>query len=379
MKLLFFIGISGIILFEILNVFFIMPMPGSQRINSIELAYFLYTHRWFFRLGFLLFILAGAYQTYLSNKWLFFVPLALNLAVIIAFNFVMAADAMFYQPQSLQIVDSSSNKIPLDRLIIGVNIEGEAKAYPISLIGYHHQVRDRIGNKEIMVTYCTVCRTGRVFEPKVGGKLESFRLVGMDHFNAMFEDQTTKSWWRQANGEAIMGPLKGTLLPELPAQQMSLAMWLKLYPKSKIMQPDPAFKESYDSTGKYESGQSKSELTGTDSLSWKMKSWVVGIEIAHKSIAIDWNRLKRERIIQLELSNTPLVLVLAKDNKSFFAFERPTLQTHFALKGDTLLANNQLFDLKGKSISSDLILKSIAAHQEFWHSWETFHPNSAKY
>jgi hypothetical protein len=110
-----------------------------------------------------------------------------------------------------------------------------------------------------------------------------------------------------------------------------------------------------------------------------MKSWVVGIEIAHKSIAIDWNRLKRERIIQLELSNTPLVLVLAKDNKSFFAFERPTLQTHFALKGDTLLANNQLFDLKGKSISSDLILKPIAAHQEFWHSWETFHPNTAKY
>lgn len=176
-----------------------------------------------------------------------------------------------------------------------------------------------------------------------------------------------------------MGPLKGTLLPELPAQQMSLAMWLKLYPKSKIMQPDPAFKEAYDSTGKYESGQSKSELTGTDSLSWKMKSWVVGIEIAHKSIAIDWNRLKTERIIQLELSNTPFVLVLAKDNKSFFAFERPTMQTHFILKGDTLLANNQLFDLKGKSISSGLTLKAIAAHQEFWHSWETFHPNTTKY
>jgi hypothetical protein len=379
MKILFFIGIAGIILFEILNVFFIMPMPGSQGINSIELAYFLYTKRWFFRLGFLPLIVAGAYQTYLSNKWLFFIPLAFNLAAIIVFNFVMAADTMFYQPQSLQFVASTSNKIPLDRLIIGVNIEGEAKAYPISLIGYHHQVRDRIGSKEIMVTYCTVCRTGRVYEPKVGGKLENFRLVGMDHFNAMFEDQTTKSWWRQANGEAIMGPLKGTLLPELPAQQMSLAMWLKLYPKSKIMQPDPAFKEEYDSTGKYESGTSKNELTGTDSLSWKRKSWVVGIEIDHKSIAIDWNRLKRERIIQLELSNTPFVLVLAKDNKSFFAFERPTLQTDFTLKGDSLLSNNQVFDFKGKSNSSGLTLKPIAAHQEFWHSWETFHPNTTKY
>jgi hypothetical protein len=200
MKILFFIGIAGIILFEILNVFFIMPMPGSQGINSIELAYFLYTKRWFFRLGFLPLIVAGAYQTYLSNKWLFFIPLAFNLAAIIVFNFVMAADTMFYQPQSLQFVASTSNKIPLDRLIIGVNIEGEAKAYPISLIGYHHQVRDRIGSKEIMVTYCTVCRTGRVYEPKVGGKLENFRLVGMDHFNAMFEDQTTKSQWGGHHG-----------------------------------------------------------------------------------------------------------------------------------------------------------------------------------
>jgi hypothetical protein len=377
MKFLFFIGIAGFILFEIATVFFIMPMPGSQRINSIEFAYFLYSNRWFFRIGLLVFILAGAYQAYHSNKWLFFIPLVINLATIFAFNFVMAADAMFYQPKSLQLIDSLNNKIPLDRLIIGVNIGGEAKAYPISLIGYHHQVRDKIGNKEIMVTYCTVCRTGRVFEPKVKGKLETFRLVGMDHFNAMFEDKTTKSWWRQANGEAIIGPLKGTLLPELDAQQMSLAMWLKLHPKSKIMQPDPEFKAEYDSTGKYESGKSKKELTGTDSLSWKRKSWVVGIEINHKSIAIDWNRLKRERIIHLDLSNKPLVIVLAKDDKSFFAFERPTQQTHFTLKGDALLADNQLFDFKGKANSSEL--KPIRVHQEFWHSWETFHPNTAKY
>ena len=42
-----------------------------------------------------------------------------------------------------------------------------------------------------MVTYCTVCRTGRVFSPIVEGQPETFRLVGMDHFNAMFEDEGT--------------------------------------------------------------------------------------------------------------------------------------------------------------------------------------------
>ena len=101
------------------------------------------------------------------------------------------------------------------RLVIGVVNNGEAKAYPIRFLGYHHQVQDTVGGKPVIVTYCTVCRTGRVFEPMVNGKPEKFRLVGMDHFNAMFEDATTKSWWRQVNGEAITGKLKGQQLPEV--------------------------------------------------------------------------------------------------------------------------------------------------------------------
>ena len=31
----------------------------------------------------------------------------------------------------------------------------------------------------------------------------------------MFEDATTGSWWRQANGEAVAGPLEGMTLPEV--------------------------------------------------------------------------------------------------------------------------------------------------------------------
>ena len=255
MKKIFYLGIIGLIIFEILNVYFIMPMPGSQRIRSIDFAYFLYTYRWVFRFTFGLLILLGIVQAYRSKRWLTILALLVVVGICYAFNFQMAADSMFYQPSNLQMLGEKQNKIPKDRLVLGVNINGEAKAYPISLIGYHHQVRDTLGGKPIMVTYCTVCRTGRVFEPLVNGKPEYFRLVGMDHFNAMFEDETTKSWWRQANGEAITGELKGTHLPELEAQQTSLATWLKLYPNSKIMQPDSKFKENYDSTAKYESGK----------------------------------------------------------------------------------------------------------------------------
>lgn len=57
-KKLFLLAAVGLILFEVLNVYFIMPMPGSQRMRSIDLAYFLYTWRWVFRVFFGLILVA---------------------------------------------------------------------------------------------------------------------------------------------------------------------------------------------------------------------------------------------------------------------------------------------------------------------------------
>jgi hypothetical protein len=279
MKKIFWTGLIGLLLFEIANVYFIMPMPGSQQMNSIDLAYFLHKWRWVFRVLFTLVIIIGLFKTrwHRKRKWWLVIPLGLLAAVIYMANFQMAADHMFYQPRKVLMVTATENKVDSNRLVIGISHNDEARAYPIRFLGYHHQVKDTIGGKPVIVTYCTVCRTGRVFEPLVNGKQEQFRLVGMDHFNAMFEDHSTKSWWRQVDGEAIAGKLKGQRLPEMFSTQTSLANWLKLNPGSLVMQADPAFLKSYDTTFKFESGKSKSHLTGTDSLSWNNKSWVIGV------------------------------------------------------------------------------------------------------
>ncbi len=380
MKKLYYIGIICLILFEIANVYFIMPMPGSQRMPSIDVAYFLYTWRWVFRAIFGVIAVAGFWQAYQSSKWLALPSFAVAVVAAYVFNFQMAADVIFYQPKNLQMKNAQTNQIKKDKIIIGVEINGEARAYPIQLIAYHHQVLDTVGGKPVMVTYCSVCRTGRIFEPAVGGKPEKFRLVGMDNFNAMFEDETTKSWWRQVNGEAITGELKGQILPELFSQQTSLEKWFALYPQSLVMQADEYFIEKYDSLGKYEVGKGKSKLTKTDSLSWKEKSWVVGIKIGAHSKAFDWNRLLKERIINEEVGNQPIVLILAADNKSFFAFEKPNKEMNFSLDNDTLKFDNQRFSLKGEDFDNAANkLKKIKAYQEFWHSWQTFNPDTKKY
>jgi hypothetical protein len=384
MKKLFYIGIIGLILFEIANVYFIMPIPGSQRMNSIDAAYFLHTWRWVFRSILGLMIVFGAVIEYrklfLSLKAPFGGLGALLLvAVIYATNFEMAADAMFSQPSDLQFKNAEDNKVGRDRLVIGAEINGQARAYPIQFLGYHHQVQDTLGGKSIIVTYCTVCRTGRVFEPFVNGKKETFRLVGMDHFNAMFEDNTTGSWWRQANGEAITGKLKGQKLPEIEITQTTLQKWLELYPNSLVMQPDLKFQEEYDSLSNYENGKRKGKLTRRDSLSWKDKSWIVGIEFNGQSKAFDWNRLEKQKIVNDAVGNQPIVLVLANDKKSFFAFKRPAATVVFSVKNDTLYQDKQAFDLLGRAVGSAAPpLTRINAYQEYWHSWQAFHPHTRK-
>lgn len=378
MKKIFWLGLLGLLVFEILNVYFIMPMPGSQEMNSIDAAYFLNKWRWVFRGLFVVMILVGLFKSSWKRKWLLIIPIGIVAAVIFMANFKMAADHMFYQPEKLLLVSAAENKVDSQRLVLGISNNGEAKAYPIRFLGYHHQVQDTIGGKPVIVTYCTVCRTGRVFEPVVNGKPEKFRLVGMDHFNAMFEDETTKSWWRQVNGEAITGKLKGQQLPEFFSTQTSLAKWLELNPTSLIMQADSTFIKSYDTTLKYESGKSKSKLTGTDSLSWKDKSWVIGVKSGNERKAYDWNQLKKERIIHDKIENISTLLVLAADDKSFFAFERPDANAQFSLKNDTILYNNRQLGINGKGIDTSFSLKPLQAYQEFWHSWRTFNPGTKK-
>ncbi|HRX93579.1 MAG TPA: DUF3179 domain-containing (seleno)protein [Chitinophagaceae bacterium] len=381
MKRLFYTGLAGLILFEVLNVYFIMPMPGSQEMKSISIAYFLYSWRWIIRAVFLLMVIMGIVDAFRrKRKWIPAIVLLVACSVAYLFNFKMTAEKMFLQPKHVMLKSRAENVLPGSRLVIGVENNGEANAYPIEFLAYHHQIKDSIGGKPVIITYCSVCRTGRVFEPIVNGHYEQFRLVGMDHFNAMFEDKETKSWWRQVNGEAIAGKLKGTKLPVVESQQMTIDKWFELYPDGKVMQPDETFTNVYDSLAKYEQGKSKSNLTRTDSLSWKEKSWVVGLETGNLSKAYDWNYLKAKRIINDTIGNTSIVLALSKDEQSFVAFERQPDQTFTISDDDMLHADSSAYDFSGRDLSlPSKRLKHIPASQEFWHSWLTFHPSTRKF
>jgi hypothetical protein len=107
MKKLFYFGILCLSLFEIANVYCIMPMPGSQEMNSLERAYFLHSWRWWFRILFDAMIILGVKNAFSASKWLPSAALIMVAGITYATNFEMAADTMFYQPTNLQFKDAS--------------------------------------------------------------------------------------------------------------------------------------------------------------------------------------------------------------------------------------------------------------------------------
>ena len=389
-KTIAILGLLLLILFEFARVYLIMPMPGSQNFNSIDLAYFLGSNKWIIRLiGYLLvfipcvLIIRNATN---SEKIIIGGLTTMYLSVFYVFTFEMEADKMFYQPTKVVKTSVSKNKIPDNKLVIGVVIDSVASAYPIQLIGYHHQVVDNINGNPIMVTYCTVCRTGRIYSLMVNGKQESFRLVGMDHFNAMFEDATTKSWWRQSTGECIAGPLKGYKLQEIESDQLILSSWARIHPNTKILQPDALFKEEFEDMDSYDKGISRGDLTKRDTASWKNKSWILGIQDGANAKTYDWNQLTKQRIIQDSLPNNPIVILLESDTASFHAYNSVINNEIliFRIKQDSIWDVNtgSKWSYEGVCMDGKLkgkVLKSVRCYQEFLHSWEFFHPQSIRY
>lgn len=391
-RLLFVVALALLFAVEILHVYLVMPFPGSQTADTVSYAWWFSRFVVVIRVVVLLLAavaLVAVFKT--GSRWeKILLPLVLvgYAVVFFAFNYRLPADKIFYQPVNKAFANAGDTDMDRSKLVIGVVIDGHAKAYPIQLIGYHHQVVDTVGKTPVMVTYCTVCRSGRIYSPMVNGKEESFRLVGMDHFNAVFEDATTKSWWQQATGVSIAGPLKGYALKEFPSAQMTLDAWLRQHPASLVMKPDTLFMDYYFKLEDYDKGTMRSSLVRRDTASWQHNSWIVGVTNSYSSKAYDWNDLLRKRVIEDLVDEIPILLTIEHDSASFHVYDRRVdgVPLTFSLTGgnDLLIDENthSAWNMDGLCTRGPLKGKSLLpmqSYNEFWHSWQTFHKNAKIY
>lgn len=378
MRKIFYISVISFIFFECLKRYLVMNLPGSQEITNIDFAMNLQHYRRYIELLFGLLIVYSAWFVFKEkNKTIPSILIFLAALFFWLTNYYFIADSLFQQPKLLSFESAEKNKVPEKTMVIGITYKGLSKAYPTSFAVYHHQIVDSIGDKKIMITYCGLCRTGRIFEPYVDGEYTSFRLVGVHQSNAVFEDDKTKSWWSQENGKCIAGPQKGKSLPEYMSYSMTLKTWLSLYPMSTVMQADPSFAKRYTNGDYYEVSP---ENPHNESLNghWNKHTFILGLSKGNDALAIQWNHLLADQLIQTRLGNKPFILVLSSDKESFVAFENP-LNHKATLFNDTLFIKQIPYALNGKSYHKHTAdLTSIAVYREFWFSWQHAHPTTKK-
>jgi len=91
-------------------------------------------------------------------------------------------------------------------MVIGVEIEGDARAYPLRILNLHEMVNDRLAGQPIAVIYCALRRSELVFSRSVGGETLTFGVSGqLLEANLMLYDRQTETYWSQMEARPSSG------------------------------------------------------------------------------------------------------------------------------------------------------------------------------
>ncbi|MEX1345788.1 MAG: DUF3179 domain-containing protein, partial [Candidatus Limnocylindrales bacterium] len=130
--------------------------------------------------------------------------------------------------------------------VIALEIEGDARAYPLSILTWHEIVNDTVGEVPVIVTFCPLCNTALVFERELDGTLHDFGVSGNLRLSDMvMYDRQTETWWQQATGLGIVGELTGAKLEFVPSQIISLDQFAAAYPDGAVLSRDTGFSRDY--------------------------------------------------------------------------------------------------------------------------------------
>ncbi|WP_169567558.1 DUF3179 domain-containing protein [Sneathiella limimaris] len=108
--------------------------------------------------------------------------------------------------------------------VIGVEIGGAYKAYPLRVLMWHEIANDTLGDVPITVTYCPLCNAAITFRREMGSRLLDFGTTGrLRNSDLIMYDRQTESFFQQATGRAIIGTLMGEKLKMIPSRLESFA------------------------------------------------------------------------------------------------------------------------------------------------------------
>ncbi|MCH8103350.1 MAG: DUF3179 domain-containing protein, partial [Chloroflexi bacterium] len=102
---------------------------------------------------------------------------------------------------TFESVEDATLRINMKEPVIVLDINDDARAYPISILVNHEIVNDVVGGTPVTVTFCPLCNSSIAFDRRVDGIVHRFGTSGMLRKSdlVMWNDRT-ETLWQQLTG-----------------------------------------------------------------------------------------------------------------------------------------------------------------------------------
>jgi hypothetical protein len=282
-----------------------------------------------------------------------------------------------------------------DSRVLGLLINGEARAYPLWLLWNHEIINDTLGGEPVLVSYCPLTGSGIAFDPVIDGEPRNFGVSGLLYENnlVMF-DRQTESLWNQLLLGAQCGTEIGTNLQLLPIMETTLAHWRQLYPQTTVVTLNTGFPFSYGSYpyGNYDEVDNSSTLFPSSDYGPERppKELVLGVTAGGVHAAFPFGALDDLGdlvTVNDEIGTADILVIYHGWSRTAQAFDRVVdgqlLTFSVADTASQRLVDTETgseWNLKGIAITGPLAgmsLEPIAtSYTLFWFAWSVYHPNT---
>ncbi|HWQ28797.1 MAG TPA: DUF3179 domain-containing protein, partial [Dehalococcoidia bacterium] len=211
--------------------------------------------------------------------------------------------------------------IPPDRAIfldprepvIALEVNGDARAYPLRILIWHEIVNDTVGGVPVMVTFCPLCNTSIVFERVVDGRTLDFGTTGLlRNSDLVMYDRQTESWWQQITGEALVGEMAGARLEIIPSAIVAWADFVATYPFGMVLSQDTGFDRPYGRNpyvGYDRVDQNPFLFEGEPDPRLLPMERVVTVEMNGETVAYPFSRLEANPVVYDTVGGTEIVVL----------------------------------------------------------------------
>jgi hypothetical protein len=267
-------------------------------------------------------------------------------------------------------------------LVVGVVIESEARAYPLSLLWGEsaHTVNDDLGRRPIAVALCPLAGVAAAFDRRRGKEVLEIGHVSEVRLDTLvLYDARTRSRWGLLTGEAFEGPLAGQRLARVPSLFTTWGRWKALHPDTSVyVAPEEAARG-------YELDDARIRrvvLTGGGPP--RRGDWVVGLEGRAGSAAFLLRAFAKVRVANDVFEGRPILVFLTSDLTTTLVWNRRVGDRSliFEADGDRMVdveTRSSWDALTGRALSGPLAgrsLTAVPATTGFWHAWKAHHPDT---